>query len=65
MTSTPESVECAHVGCTCKLEAGRGVERDGYEYCDPGCAEGQGCEHEGCNCKGVAAAKTRGAEAPG
>lgn len=46
---------CAHTGCSCKVEPGKGVSKAGKNYCNDNCAKagtsGSGkcqCGHPGC-----------------
>jgi hypothetical protein len=45
-----ESTSCAHESCSCSLQAGSIVSREGRNYCSERCADNRGCDHEGCNC---------------
>jgi metallothionein len=51
MPTTTEKT-CAHQGCGCTVDAGKGVEKNGKSYCSQGCADGKGCDHPGCTCSG-------------
>ncbi|MBI4455015.1 MAG: hypothetical protein HY644_03850 [Acidobacteria bacterium] len=52
---TMTEVSCAHQGCRCKVEQGKGVSRGGKTYCSEYCAEprtGSGkctCGHRDCS----------------
>ncbi|HSK29409.1 MAG TPA: metallothionein [Candidatus Limnocylindria bacterium] len=48
--------KCAHSGCNCILEPGKGVSKDGKSYCTDHCANGGTvgsgkcqCGHPGCH----------------
>ena len=47
---------CAHTGCSCKVEAGKGVSKSGKNYCNDNCANAEAsgsskcqCGHPGCH----------------
>lgn len=41
---------CDHDGCNCLVDPGKGIVKDGKNYCCQGCADGTGCENPSCNC---------------
>ncbi|MEM1276195.1 MAG: metallothionein [Pseudomonadota bacterium] len=41
---------CACGTCSCAVQPGKSIEKDGRLYCSQGCAEGRGCG--ACGCRG-------------
>ena len=44
--------QCAHDGCSCRVEGSKAFIQDGRAYCSSACAAGGGCEHGDCHCGG-------------
>lgn len=42
--------ECAHEGCSCRLEEKNPTGEDVVWYCSEACSKGLGCGHSGCGC---------------
>jgi hypothetical protein len=41
---------CASENCDCEVEPGKGVSKDGENYCSEFCASGEGASPEDCEC---------------
>ncbi|TMA98547.1 MAG: metallothionein [Deltaproteobacteria bacterium] len=41
---------CAHSGCNCKVEQGRGVSKGGNTYCSDHCANARSSASSKCQC---------------
>jgi hypothetical protein len=44
------TVECAHEGCSCRVEGPKAYVKGGATYCSSACAAGTGCNHGDCDC---------------